>query len=282
MTEYRRFPPAAALAHVVEHYWSVVSEAPVSEAPVSEAPIPPAASPRLAAVLVPNGRPTLQFCLGAPGTRRALDAPPVSNADVYLPVSTRPLVIEQEGSSHYVGVQCTPWGGRALFPQLTGEQPVQVEDAAGSLPERRGLAEDPAGTLDAWLGALGPSPVPQESLLAAAVRRIDADPSAVEVSAVCRELAISASTLYRAFRRGIGLAPKQYIQVMRHRAFTDRLLAETDGEPAALAAALTGYADQPHATREFARFTGMTVSSFRDTYDGIARLMARTDEVAAH
>lgn len=218
MTEYRRFRPAAALTHVVEHYWSVISEGPVS----------PAASQRLVAVLVPNGRPTLQFCLGTPGTRRALDAPPVPNADVYLPVSTRPLVIEQEGPSHYVGVQCTPWGGRALFPQLTGGQPVQVQVAAGALPDGEGLAEDPVGTLDAWLSALAPPPVPQEALLASAVRRIDADPSAVEVSTLCRELTTSASTLYRAFRRGIGLSPKQYIQVMRHRAFTDRLMARTD------------------------------------------------------
>lgn len=52
-------------------------------------------------------------------------------------------------------------------------------------------------------------------------------------------------------------------------------MVDASGEPAALMAALAGYADQSHASREFSRFTGMTASTFRDTYDGIARLMAR-------
>lgn len=261
MSEYRRYPPGRALAGVVEHYWSVVS------------PAPPG---RLSAVLVPNGRATLQFCLGVPGTRRALGSAPTPNADVYLPVGTAPWVIDQEGPSHYVGVQCTPWGGRALFPQCTDGRAVQVRQAVGSMPAKEALTQDPAGALDQWLSTLDPAPVPHRALLAAAVARIDADPSGVEVHALHRDLGVSASTLYRAFRQEIGLSPKQYIQVMRHRAFTDRLLAETAGEPMALAAALTGYADQPHAAREFTRFTGMTVSTFRDTYDGIARLMARS------
>lgn len=257
--DYRRFSPSGSSADVVEHYWSVI------------APAPPAA---LRAVLVPNGRATVQFCLGTPGTRAAVGVAPEPNADVYLPVSTEPLVIEQEGASHYVGVQCTPWGGRALFPHVR-QGAVQVEEALGRLPEKSALAADPADALDGWVQELRPPTVPRQQLLAAATARIDADPSGVEVHHLHQGLGVSASTLYRAFRHGIGLSPKRYIQVMRHRAFTDRLVEDAPGEPAALMAALAGYADQSHASREFSRFTGMTASAFRDTYDGIARLMAR-------
>lgn len=191
MVDYRRCSPDDSLAGVVEHYWSVI------------APAPPGP---LRAVLVPNGRATVQFCLGSPGTRRAVGGVAEPNADVFLPVGTEPLVIEQEGASHYVGVQCTPWGGRALFPHLTGGRAVQVEHALGPLPEKSGLVEDPASTLDGWLRAFLPARVPHQELLAAATERIDADPSGVEVHQLHRGLGVSASTLYRAFRRGIGLS----------------------------------------------------------------------------
>ncbi|HIY65978.1 MAG TPA: helix-turn-helix domain-containing protein [Candidatus Agrococcus pullicola] len=94
---------------------------------------------------------------------------------------------------------------------------------------------------------------------------------------LCENLSVSASTMYRAFRRGVGLSPKQYIRVIRYRAFTDNLLEEASGRPAAFVAALSGYADQPHAAREFSRFTGMSAREFRNTHDGIAKLMARSE-----
>lgn len=58
--DYRRHRPDPALAGLVEHYWSVVSPAP---------PGP------LRAVLVPNGRATVQFCLGRPGLRFVPEQP---------------------------------------------------------------------------------------------------------------------------------------------------------------------------------------------------------------
>ncbi|MCL3861004.1 helix-turn-helix domain-containing protein [Actinotalea sp. K2] len=259
--EYRRHEPAPRLTGLVEHYWSVIE------------PAPPAP---LRAVLVPDGRATIQLCLGRPGRRFTVGGPAQENADVYLPTGTQPFVIEQEGPSHYVGIQFTPWGARTLFPGAP-EHPAQIQDVLGPLPGKPALAVDPARELDRWLDAFLPAVVPTApDLLAAATERIDADPAAVEVGALPAALAVSSSTLYRTFRRGIGLSPKQYVQVMRHRAFTDALLAGTGGVPTALVASLSGYADQPHAAREFTRFTGMTTTAFRDTYDGIARLMARS------
>lgn len=259
--DYRRHTPAARFDGLVEHYWSV------------KAPAPPAP---LRAVLVPNGRATVQFCLGRPGTRLQRGTPPQQNADVYLPTSTDPIVIEQEGPSHYVGIQFTPWGDRTLF-SAAPEHPVQVETHLGGLPSRAALAADPARELDRWLDRFLPAELPPiHRLLADATERIDHAPSRVELGSLPAALAVSPSTMYRVFRRDVGLSPKQYVQVMRHRAFTDALLAETGNAPTALLAAIAGYADQSHAARDFSRYTGMTATAFRDTYDGIARLMAQS------
>lgn len=256
---YRRHAPNSRYSDLVEHYWSVVAPAPAGP---------------LRAVLVPNGRATVQFCLGRPGRRFARDLPVRENADVFLPAGIEPMVIEQEGTSHYVGIQFSPWGARALF-EAAPEQPVQVEDAFGSLPDKDALAVEPAQELDRWLDAFHPVHPLNPELLATATTLIDSDPSRVEVGELPATLLVSASTLYRAFRRSIGLSPKQYIQVMRYRTFTDNLLAEAGGTPTALLASLGGYADQSHASRDFARFTGMSATAFRDVYDGIARLMAQ-------
>jgi AraC-like DNA-binding protein len=212
-------------------------------------------------------------------TRAARTAcrPARTNADVYLPVSTEPVVIEQEGPSHYVGIQFTPWGARSLFPDAP-ERPEQVETAIGPLPDPAALADDPASVLDRWLRARLPATLPTGvELLRAAVDVVDADPSAGEVADLADRLHAAPSTLYRAFRRRVGLSPKQYVQIMRYRAFTDALIAEGGGAPTTLLAGLAGYADQAHAARDFSRFTGMAASRFRDTHDGIAALMARTD-----
>jgi AraC-like DNA-binding protein len=186
-------------------------------------------------------------------------------------------VIEQEGPSHYVGIQFTPWGARSLFPDAP-ERPEQVETAIGPLPDPAALADDPASVLDRWLRARLPATLPTGvELLRAAVDVVDADPSAGEVADLADRLHAAPSTLYRAFRRRVGLSPKQYVQIMRYRAFTDALIAEGGGAPTTLLAGLAGYADQAHAARDVSRFTGMAASRFRDTHDGIAALMARTD-----
>lgn len=259
--QYTRYAPDVRLSGIVEHYWSVVSPAP---------PGP------LRAVLVPNGRATVQFCLGNSGRRFVIGSPVAVNADVFLPaVGTQPMVIEQEGTSHYVGIQFTPWGAPALFP-FAPQEPSQVTESLGPLPDKSALADNPAQELDRWLAGFLPADTTNTDLLALATNHIDADPAGAQVHRLHASLNVSASTLYRAFRRGIGLSPKQYIQVMRYRTFTDTLLDESGGHPAALVAALSGYADEAHASREFSRFTGMTATEFRDTYDGIARLMARS------
>jgi AraC-like DNA-binding protein len=83
------------------------------------------------------------------------------------------------------------------------------------------------------------------------------------------------TTLYRTFRKHVGLGPKQFGEIVRYYRFVGSLLISSGNDPQALLAALQGYYDQAHADRDFKRFTGVTPTSFRTTLNNIARLMHR-------
>ncbi len=124
---YERYEPAAALRDVAEHYWLVV------------APPPPAT---VRAVLVPNGRATVQFCLGSAGVRINAAGERTRNADVFLPATSEPMVLEQDGASHYVGIQFTAWGARRLWPG-SGLSPRPVAGLVDRIPPAADLADIP-------------------------------------------------------------------------------------------------------------------------------------------
>jgi AraC-like DNA-binding protein len=255
---YERYEPTPALRDVAEHYWLVVAPAPRAT---------------LRAVLVPNGRATVQFCLATPGVRVNAAGMRARNADVFLPATSEPMLLEQDGASHYVGIQFTAWGARRLWPDAGGS-PRPVSELTDQMPNPHDLAANPARTLDHWLTDLRPDTATDLSLIRGAVRAIDAGPDIVEVGDLPGLVAASPSTVYRQFVEHVGLSPKRYIAVMRHRRFTDALLLASQGDNAAMLAAAAGYYDESHASREFRRHTGMTAAEFRHSYDGIARLMA--------
>lgn len=66
--------------------------------------------------------------------------------------------------------------------------------------------------------------------------------------------------VYRAFRAAYGMAPSDYQRQLRLRA-ARRLIAR--GEPLSDIAARTGFADQAHLTRWFARYYGVTPGGYR-------------------
>jgi len=86
-------------------------------------------------------------------------------------------------------------------------------------------------------------------------------------------LGIGYDRLYRDFRRHVGIAPKPFIAIVRYQNLVGRLLAEGMGDGLAQLALMQGYYDQAHANRDFRRFTGVTPTRFRETLNGIARMM---------
>ncbi|WP_421735619.1 helix-turn-helix domain-containing protein [Cellulomonas sp.] len=260
--QYRRYSPDPRLAETVEHYWAVA--APSHPEPVR-------------AVLIPNGRATVQFCLGEAGRRlRRGSASAEENADVFLPVTTEPYVLVQSGRSHYVGVQFTPWGAATIWPDAPRD-PTPIGELVADRPTEAALKDDPCAALDRWLltqSARGTVPVGRE-LVVSAVRLVDQDGEGLTVASLATALGVSTATLYRAFRRWVGISPKEYLSIRRYDRFTSELLALSHGDSSAMLAAAAGYADQSHAAREFKRHTGMSASAFRDRQDGIAEMMFR-------
>jgi len=263
VAHYRRLAPHPDLARLVEHYWTVSAPAPPEE---------------LRAILIPNGRATLQFCLGESGRRLQLgSAEERVNADVFLPVTTEPCVLAQSGLSEYVGVQFTPCGPAMLWPNVPST-PAPIGELSVDRPSAEALADDPQAALDAWLLGMASSAEQEHhdcALASEAVQLIEQDNENLSVSDLAVTLAISRPTLYRAFVRWIGISPKQYIAVRRYCRFASALLTEANGDSRSMLAAASGYCDESHAAREFKRHTGMSARTFRHRLDGIAALMFR-------
>ncbi|WP_410785097.1 helix-turn-helix domain-containing protein [Kribbella sp. C-35] len=262
---YERFSPPERLRNVVDHVWLVES--------------PPLPELRQE-ILIPNGRPGLAVALGEPGTRHD----PVThiewpNAASVFGVMTRPHVLGQVGTSSYAGVEFTPWGLAAFgLAALVDEvQPladwVGADAVAGLTTEMRavpfgpGRAERLAGFLAARLTTTVAPPVVIE-----AVHAIDELRGQVAVAEVVRRCGTSYSTLYRLFRRSIGIGPKQYAEIIRYYHFVGGLLGGP-ADAAATLSALHGYYDQAHAARDFKRYTGVSATTFLAVQNGIAALM---------
>ena len=82
----------------------------------------------------------------------------------------------------------------------------------------------------------------------------------MRVGQVCERFGLSERALQRLGHRRLGLTPKWLIQRRLLQEAAERLR----GNPASIGevAALLGYADQAHFTRDFARVTAMTPGRF--------------------
>ncbi|HEU4945690.1 MAG TPA: helix-turn-helix domain-containing protein, partial [Kribbella sp.] len=109
-------------------------------------------------------------------------------------------------------------------------------------------------------------------VVAAAVRVIDVAFGGTAVGEVAEQTRTSYSTLYRVFRRSLGIGPKQYAEIIRYYHFVGGLL-DGPADAQATLSALHGYYDQAHAARDFKRYTGVSATSFLAVQNGIAALM---------
>jgi AraC-like DNA-binding protein len=258
---YQRFPAPDGLADVIDHVWLV-------DAP----PLPT----RRQEILIPNGRPGLAIALADPGTRHdPITGTEWPNGASLFGVMTRPQVIGQVGTASYAGVEFTPWGLTALGLPALVDDVLRLVDWAGPTSLAEDLRAVPFGSERAGLltDFLRPRIVKRPSpVLVEAVRVIDRLEGRVAVEDVARRCGTSYSTLYRVFRQGVGIGPKQYAEIVRYYHFVGGLLGGP-ADAAATLAALHGYYDQAHAARDFKRYTGVSARSFRAVQNGIAALM---------
>jgi AraC-like DNA-binding protein len=101
---------------------------------------------------------------------------------------------------------------------------------------------------------------PEGELVNRLVSYVESNRDVLRVAQVCEELGLSERALQRLVHRRLGLTPKWLIQRRRLQEAAERLRERSTslGE----VAAVLGYADQPHFSRDFARVTAMTPGEF--------------------
>ncbi|MGY1753734.1 helix-turn-helix domain-containing protein [Blastococcus sp. SYSU D01042] len=181
------------------------------------------------------------------------------------------------GDGWAVGVACAPSAGYLL----TGRPMAEFTDRAVDLPDvlgdagtrltervRTAMRDDPADpaahaeAVAAFGDALRPVlPVDADGeLVNRLVAFVESRSDVTRVAQVCDEFGISERALQRLVHRRIGLTPKWLIQRRRLQEAAERLRAH--GTSLAEVAAVLGYADQAHFSRDFSAVTGMTPSAF--------------------
>lgn len=181
-----------------------------------------------------------------------------------------PVVIEQQGQIHLVGVRFHP-GGLTAFLRLPlheiTDQTLPVGDVFGSA----------AGALEAQLFDVRCDTARLKSLLDefflqrlcvpdsyALVTRlcqyIERGQGNEPISALSRDSGYSLRSLDRMFSRSVGFGPKFYARIVRFRG-----ALRTIALPLSITgvAQRNGYYDHAHFTREFSAFSGMTPRQYR-------------------
>jgi AraC-like DNA-binding protein len=181
------------------------------------------------------------------------------------------------GTGWAVGVMCAPAAGALLGREPMSrytDRYVDVTEVLGAAGERltarvrEAMASDPSSpaahrvAMAAFGDALRPFlPVDEDGLLVnRVVAFVEGDREVTRVAQVCERFGLSERSLQRLVHRRLGLTPKWLIQRRRLQEAAERLRTG----PAGLGdvAALLGYADQAHFTRDFARVTSMTPGQF--------------------
>jgi AraC-like DNA-binding protein len=147
--------------------------------------------------------------------------------------------------SHLRGIRFRPAAVAAAFgmpASLLRNRTVPADTVLSSKMARRLVDAD---GVDKWIRSINPHP-----RTCAALKLLTGG----SVDEVASALDISGRHLRRLLLADVGLPPKVYQQVVRLQRFVRAIDA---GEQLAVAAAATGYADQPHLTREVRRFCGI-------------------------
>ena len=181
------------------------------------------------------------------------------------------------GNGWAVGVMCAPAAGALIAGGSMSaytDRYVDVTDVLGAAGRRltarvrAAMADDPhsprahGDAMAAFGDALRPFlPVDDDGLLVnRVVAFVEGEREVTRVAQVCAEFQVPERALQRLVHRRLGLTPKWLIQRRRLQEAAEQLRAS----PARLGevAAVLGYADQAHFTRDFARVTTMTPGEF--------------------
>jgi AraC-like DNA-binding protein len=181
------------------------------------------------------------------------------------------------GNGWAAGVMCTPAAGSLIgqgsMARFT-DRHIDASDVLGRSGReladrvRAAMLEDPhlpgahRVVMSAFSNALLPLlPVdPEGELVNRIVALVEERSDLLTVAQLCAETELSERSLQRLIHHRLGLTPKWLIQRRRLQEAAERL--RTTAGTLAGTAAMLGYADQAHFTRDFSRVTGTTPSRF--------------------
>lgn len=178
---------------------------------------------------------------------------------------TGPVPAPAQPGAVLVGVRFRPGAGGDLLGVPLSELCDQRVDLADLRPDLDRLLPadlDPgqvAARLTQLSGQLADTGAGQPDPAVRAACRLLASPAA-RAEDVAAQVGLSPRQLRRRCQAAVGYGPKMLQRVLRFRRFVSLIdAADTAGGPADLAeaAATSGYADQPHLTRETVQFAGL-------------------------
>ena len=223
-------------------------------------------------LILPDGAMELIINLGDPQTLCALDSPnkrTVFRRSWISGERTEPILIDEAGYVHLVGIRLRPGGAWPFLGIPLGEfsgQVVELDDVLG--PEinklRDFLGEQTTDdtrfdVLEGWLRTrqrTSPTPAVRYALRAI---QDGADP--VRIGRMAEEIGISHKHLLREFDRCVGLTPKTFARLCAFQRVI-RSVGHRTGVEWAETAAKCGYYDQAHLIREFRAFSGLTPATY--------------------
>ena len=250
LPEFRRYAPAAHLAHAVRWFWIPEWQLEAGERSVQQ---------------------TLPF----PACNLAIEASGIA----FVGPPTRRSERVLEGSGWCVGALLRPAAANALATSLgrkldeLHDSALQLEEApllheiVGSMtsvdlmPEDR--REQAMVVLGTWLSARLPQPgTGSDAALANRLEEVLADPTLIRADQLAPMLHTSPRTLQRLAERYFGLSLHSMIRRRRLQEGAARLREQRGLSIAALANEL-GYADHAHFTKDFKALLGVTPSAYR-------------------
>ncbi len=256
MITHRLHVPSAPVAWHVEHLWLVRGTIPVASRQM----------------LLPDGALVVIFNLGEP--QKLCDRGDVRRREVFHASwvsgqQPQPIVIEQAGSYHLLGIRFRPAGAAALFrfslAEVTGRV-VELEDiwgrAAARLREQLHAApgdREALRCLEGWLARRLRDAAPPDRRVDFAAEQLRR--GGVGVGRIAEVAGISAKHLVHEFTRRVGLTPKHFGRVQR----LQRTIRHIGFRPAvewAEVALANGFYDQSHLSNEFRALAGISPAEY--------------------
>lgn len=251
---YEEFPPVPPLRPFVECLWTMTSEG---------RPAPPDTG-----TIFPDGNVELVVDFGD-GVTRESEGPPRRLEHMLVGQMDSVARVTFRGVVDLLAVRFRPGGAYAFLAaplDQIARQVVALDDVAARLERPIRTDVDPAWPTPRRIAAVETillrvlaHTAHRDLRIETAARVMEASHGRVAVSAVSRELGLSARQLERRFLRSVGLPPKLLCRILRFRRASTLLTTHPSLTDVALEC---GYFDQSHMIRDFGQFAGMTPATF--------------------